>query len=177
MQRDSRLLDMLTGYAASHRHPVNVTVHMIGIPSIMFGALIALSWFTIGVNEYSINFAWLLVFAFSLFYATLDFLFAIVFLAVAAIMTWIATLVGDLPFSVAATIAGVLFVGGYLAQFIGHAIEKSPPVLLRHPIQAQLAAPFFTIVEAFRMLGLRDTLFNEVERRIDAGQVERAGDR
>jgi uncharacterized membrane protein YGL010W len=63
-------------------------------------------------------------------------------------------------------VAAVLFFGGYAAQFIGHAIEKSMPVLVKHPIQANLAAPFFTVVEMFKLLGLRDDLFNEVQRQI-----------
>ena len=40
------------------------------------------------------------------------------------------------------------------------------PVLVKHPIQANLAAPFFTVVEMFKLLGLRDELFNEVQRQI-----------
>ena len=62
--------------------------------------------------------------------------------------------------------AAVLFFGGYAAQFMGHAIEKSMPVLVKHPVQANLAAPFFTVVEMFKLLGLRDELFNEVQRQI-----------
>jgi uncharacterized membrane protein YGL010W len=60
----------------------------------------------------------------------------------------------------------VAFFGGYAAQFVGHAIEKSMPVLLKHPIQANLAAPFFTVVEVFKLLGLREALFTEVQKRI-----------
>lgn len=166
MARDSKLMDMLTGYAAAHQHPANVGIHMIGIPAIMFGALIALSWVSLEIRSFSINLAWLLVAGFFLFYLTLDLLFALVFLLLAAVMTVFATQIGQLDFAVSATTAAVLFVGGYVAQFIGHAIERSPPVLLKHPIQAQLAAPFFTIVELFQILGLRDQLFNEVEQRL-----------
>lgn len=159
-------MDMLTGYAAAHQHPVNVGVHMIGIPAIMLGALVALSWVSFEFRAYSVNLAWLLVAGFFLFYLTLDTLFALVFLAISAVMTLLAMRLGQLEFAVSATIAATLFFGGYLAQFIGHAIERSPPVLLKHPIQAQLAAPFFTIVELFQILGLRDQLFSEVQQRL-----------
>jgi len=163
---------MLTGYAASHRHPVNIAVHMVGIPSIMFGALVALSWVSFGVDGFQPNLAWLLVGVFFVFYLTLDVLFAVVFAAVAAIMTLAAIRVGELPFAVSGSVAAATFFGGYLAQFIGHVIEKRPPVLIRHPVQAQLAAPFFTIVEAFKLLGLRDELFVEVQRRIRTAEQE-----
>lgn len=174
MAKNSRLLDMLTGYAAAHQHPVNVGIHMIGIPAIMFGVLIALSWISIEVRTVTINLAWLLVAMFFLFYLTLDLLFAVAFLLLAAVMTYFAVRIGQLEMAVSATTAAVLFAGGYAAQFIGHAIERSPPVLLKHPIQAQLAAPFFTIVELFQLLGLRGQLFNEVQKRLAVDEANSA---
>jgi uncharacterized membrane protein YGL010W len=70
------------------------------------------------------------------------------------------------PLSVSGTVATATFFGGYIAQFVGHAVEKSVPVLLKHPVQANIAAPFFIVVEVFSILGLRDDLFKEVQRRI-----------
>lgn len=174
MNRDSKLLEMLTGYAASHRHPVNVAVHMVGIPAIMFGALIALSWASFDVAGVPLNLAWLLVAVFFFFYLTLDVLFALVFVAAAVVMTVFATRLGELPLAVSGPLAAALFIGGYIAQFVGHAIEKRPPVLLKHPVQAQLAAPFFTIVELFKLLGLREELFDEVQSRIAAADTHTA---
>ena len=75
-------------------------------------------------------------------------------------------MIAALPFATSGTIALAAFVGGYLAQFVGHAVEKSMPVILKHPIQANLAAPFFTVVEIFKLLGLRESLFNQVQNRI-----------
>jgi uncharacterized membrane protein YGL010W len=66
----------------------------------------------------------------------------------------------------AGTIAAATFFGGFFAQFIGHALEKSVPVILKYPVQASVAAPFFIVVEVFSILGLRDDLFKEVQRRI-----------
>ena len=166
MRTDSKLMDMLTGYAASHQHPVNIFVHMIGIPTIMLGVLIPLSWITIDVRGISFSLAHLVVFGFFLFYLTLDVLFALVFLVFGFGLTVVAGMIADLSLGTSATVAAVMFFGGYAAQFIGHAIEKSMPVLVKHPIQANLAAPFFTVVEMFKLLGLRDELFNEVQRQI-----------
>jgi len=166
MKTDGKLMDMLTGYAASHQHPVNIFVHMIGIPTIMLGVLIPLSWVTIDVKGASFSLAHVVVFGFFLFYLTLDVVFAVVFLVFGFGLTVVASMIAGLSLGTSATVAAVLFFGGYAAQFIGHAIEKSMPVLVKHPIQANLAAPFFTVVEMFKLLGLRDELFNEVQRQI-----------
>lgn len=170
MKQDSKLLEMLTGYASAHQHPFNVAVHLVGIPTIMLGAFIALSWaqIDIQVNEsvYSLNGAHIATTVLFIFYLTLDVVFSVAFLAYAIPVAWLATRIGAEPMAVSGTVAAVAFFGGYAAQFIGHAVEKSVPVVLKHPVQANLAAPFFTVVEIFGLIGLRDELFNEVKQRV-----------
>lgn len=161
-------MDMLTGYAASHQHPVNVFVHMIGIPTIMVGVLIPLSWLSVEIAGITLSLAHVVLAGFFLFYLTLDVLFAVVFLVCGFFLTLLAAWIASHSMPVAATTAAILFFGGYAAQFIGHAIEKSMPVLVKHPIQANLAAPFFTVVEMFKILGLRDELFLAVQDEIAA---------
>ena len=175
MNTDSKLMEMLTGYAASHQHPFNVFVHMIGIPTIMFGVLIPLTWVRIDLPFMSFNLAHVTLVGFVAFYLTLDVLFAIVFAVIGALLLTLAMQVGELPLGVSGGIAAACFFGGYLAQFVGHAVEKSMPVLVKHPIQAQIAAPFFTVVELFKLLHLREDLFDEVQRRIALRREEEAG--
>jgi len=172
---DSKLMDMLVGYASSHQHPINIAVHLVGIPTIMLGVFTAFSWFNVEVIGISLNVAYLTVIAMFLFYLTLDRMFAVVFLVFAAIVAIVATRLGSYPQPVAAIIAAAAFFGGYAAQFVGHAVEKSMPVLIKHPIQANLAAPFFTIVEVFKLLGLRDDLFSEVQQKIMEHRAEQSG--
>ena len=69
-------------------------------------------------------------------------------------------------------IAAIAFFGGYALQFIGHAIEKSMPVLVKHPIQANIAAPFFVIVEIFGLLRLRKELFHEINTLVDDYRIK-----
>lgn len=167
MKFSEKLMDMLTGYAASHQNPFNVFVHMIGIPTIMLGVLIPLTWVTFAVNGFTFSLGHVLVVAFFLFYLTLDRLFAVVFLVGGLLLEMLATKLGSLPGNAGWIIAAAAFFGGYAAQFAGHAVEKSMPVLVRHPIQANLAAPFFTVVELFNIIGLRRDLFEEVQSQID----------
>lgn len=164
---------MLTGYAASHQHRLNILIHMFGIPMIMFGIMIPLTWVRLEPGGASFNAAHGLVIILFLFYVTLDLIFAVVFLVLALLMAQLATHAGGYPTVVSGTLAGLAFFGGYAAQFIGHAIEKSMPVLVKHPIQANLAAPFFQIVEMFKMLGLRDELFDEVQRQVEQRRTDR----
>ena len=159
-------MEMLTGYAASHQHPFNVFVHMIGIPTIMLGVLIPLTWVTFAVNDFHFSLAHVLVVAFFLFYLTLDVVFAVVFLIAGFLLEMLAAKLGNIPGNASWIIAAACFFGGYAAQFIGHAVEKSMPVLVKHPVQANLAAPFFTVVELFKIVGLRDGLFEAVQAEI-----------
>lgn len=161
-------MDMLTGYAASHQHPFNVFVHMIGIPTIMLGVLIPLTWVSISVNDISFSLGHVLIVAFFLFYMTLDTLFAVVFLAAGFLLEMLAAKLGGYPGNTGWVIAAAAFFGGYAAQFVGHAVEKSMPVLVKHPIQANLAAPFFTVVELFNIVGLRRDMFEQVQQQIEA---------
>jgi len=166
MSADSRLMDMLTGYAAAHQHPINIAVHLVGIPIIMLGVFIPMTWLSIEVINIKLNLAQITLIAMFIFYLTLDWIFAMVFLVMAAAIATLAAKLGGYPSSTAWIIAGAAFFGGYAAQFVGHAIEKSMPVLVKHPVQANLAAPFFTIVEIFKLLHLRDEVFTRVQQRI-----------
>ena len=174
MSSDGKLMEMLTGYAASHQHPFNIFVHMVGIPTIMLGVLIPLTWLATEIGGVTVNLAHLAMIGFFLFYLTLDRLFAIVFLIFALLIAQLAGYIGALPLATSGAIAAVAFFGGYAAQFIGHAVEKSMPVLIKHPVQANLAAPFFTVVEMFKILGLRDSLFHEVQVQIEQRQAQEA---
>lgn len=168
MERQNKLMGMLAGYAAAHQHPFNILVHLIGIPTIMLGVLIPLTWISVETRFVSFSLAHVVALGFFLFYMTLDRTFAVVFLIAALLLTTLATRLGALPLPTSATIAAVAFFGGYALQFIGHAIEKSMPVLVKHPVQANLAAPFFTVVEVFKLLGLRRDLFDAVQAEISA---------
>ena len=167
-------MEMLTGYAAAHQHPVNIAVHLVGIPTIMLGVFIMLSKVTILIDDFGLNFAYLATLLLFAFYLTMDLWFSVAFLAYALPVAFLATIIGEQPIAMSGAVAAATFFGGYAAQFVGHAIERSPPVILKHPVQANLAAPFFTVVEVFKIAGLRDDLFNEVQQRIAELRHEQA---
>jgi len=166
LANDGKLMDMLTGYAAAHQHPFNIAVHLVCIPIIMLGVFIPLSRVGTDVGGVAVNLAHVVAIGLFLFYLTLDGLFSLAYLVYAIPVAVLATRIGALPAADAWTIAAITFFGGYALQFAGHAVEKSPPVVLKHPVQANIAAPFFTVVEIFSLCGLRADLFREVQSRI-----------
>ncbi len=168
-------MDMLTGYAASHQHPFNIFVHMIGIPTIMLGILIPLTWAGFEIGEFRFSLAHVVIAGFFLFYLTLDVIFAFAFAVGGYLLSLLAVKLGAYPGNTGWLIAAACFFGGYIAQFIGHAVEKSMPVLIKHPIKANLAAPFFTVVELFKLAGLRDGLFDSVQEQIELRRQRDAG--
>ncbi|NND54654.1 MAG: DUF962 domain-containing protein [Gammaproteobacteria bacterium] len=167
MKANGKLMEMLTGYAAAHQHPFNVLVHLIGIPTIMLGVLIPLTWVTFAIKGVQFSLAEVLVVAVFVFYLTLDVMFAVAYLVGGLLLALLAAKLGAYPGNTGWVIAAAAFFGGYAAQFVGHAVEKSVPVLVKHPIQANLAAPFFTVVELFHIAGLRDELFSQVQQQIE----------
>ena len=80
MNQNARLLEMLIGYAAAHQHPFNVGVHLIGIPTIMLGVSIPLTWVSAEIAGLTVTLAHVVAFCMFLFYLTLDALFALAFL-------------------------------------------------------------------------------------------------
>lgn len=174
MKNESKLMDMLIGYAAAHQHPFNIAVHLIGIPTIMLGVFIALSWASIDLAGITVNLAHVAVLVMFVSYFSLDKFFSVFFLLYAVPVCYFATIIGAEPMASSGPVAAATFIGGYAAQFVGHAVEKSAPVVLKHPIQANLAAPFFIIVDIFKFAGLREEMFDEVQQRVDDARDNQA---
>ncbi len=80
MNSDAKLMDMLTGYASAHQHPFNIALHLVGIPVIMLGVFIPLSWVSANIDGTCINLAHVAAFGLFIFYLTLDRIFSVVFL-------------------------------------------------------------------------------------------------
>jgi len=156
---------MLINYASAHQNKINVLLHFIGIPTIMLGICIPLSWYDFDILGQSVTPAHGIIFTLFIFYLTLDLSFSIAFLFFGLLINDFAITLSTLENS--GIIAAFAFFGGYALQFIGHAIEKSMPVLVKHPIQANIAAPFFVIVEIFGLLKLRKDLFHEINTLVD----------
>lgn len=65
------------------------------------------------------------------------------------------------------SVAGVIFVISWIAQFIGHGVfEHRAPALLDNLVQALILAPFFVTYEAVFVLGFRKDLQKRLEVKV-----------
>lgn len=151
----------LASYASVHRDRRNKATHFVGIPIIVFSLLLILSlWrFEIGDRHWTLSAAATIVAV--LGWMALDLAIGIV-MGVIMGAAWYAAqaLVGALGSAHSVWIAFlVLFVGGWLLQFLGHHYERKRPALLDNIFQGFIG-PMFLVAEAMVVMGHRTDLAN-----------------
>ena len=140
----SRRIDqLLAHYGESHTHPINEMIHYIAIPLIVF-SLIGL------LHSIHSNLSLIVIGASVMYYARLSNIFMIAMTVSAAVMLYIAGLMGTalLPISIG------LFVVSWIFQFIGHRIEGKKPSFLED-LQYLLIGPLFVLSKLFLKLGIK----------------------
>jgi uncharacterized membrane protein YGL010W len=167
MNELSRWERLLVMYGSCHRHPVNVAIHLLFVPIITASIFLALMPLALPLGGIPIPLAYVFAGVVFVYYLSLDVPSALALLPIAGALLFGArwastTLSGWWLWGIAAS----GFFGGYIAQFIGHAIEGRKPALVDHPIRGVVAAPLFMGVEVSRMLGLRRELFDKVHAEI-----------
>ena len=134
---------LLAHYEESHRNPRNERIHFVAIPLIMLslvGMLYALyPW---------VAYAFLL--ASMVYYARLSAVFLVTMAVVSLVVLGLVMAMGDkvLPISVA------IFVGAWIAQFVGHRIEGRKPSFFED-LQYLWVGPIFVVSKLFLKLGIR----------------------
>jgi uncharacterized membrane protein YGL010W len=149
----------LGSYASVHRDWRNKATHFVGIPLIVFSLLLLLSlWrFEVGGREWTVSLAVALVAV--LAWMALD-LGIGVLMALLMAPAWYAAdaLAGALGSPSAIwTAFTVLFVGGWVLQFLGHHYEGKRPALLDNIFQGFIG-PMFLVAETVVAMGHRRDL-------------------
>ena len=149
----------LASYASVHRDRRNKATHFVGIPVIVFSLLLILClWrFELGGRDWSLSLAVAIVAV--LGWMALDlgvgilmgFLMAVAWYAAEALAGALAS-----PSAVWGAFA-VLFVGGWILQFVGHHYEGKRPALIDNIFQAFIG-PMFLVAETLVVLGQRHDL-------------------
>ena len=151
-------------YAAYHRDARNKATHFVGVPLIMLALLIPPSLQRFELIGFSVTPAMLLASALLAYYFVLDLALALGMLAVLGALIWLAELIAAGGAARAWAWFGVLFVGGWILQLVGHAFEGRRPALVDNLFQI-FVAPIFLCAEVFFALGLRPGLRSAVETR------------
>lgn len=158
------LKEQLDQYAVYHESRTNQFTHYIGIPAIILGTLILLSWISVTIaGLWSISFAWVATILTLAYYFRLDIKLASLMTIILVILTLICSWIAFPRPSIGTFIAFIiLFVGGWILQFIGHTFEKNKPAFFTSLSQA-LIAPLYLLVELLKVMkiekhfGLDDT--------------------
>ena len=151
-------------YAAYHQDARNKATHFVGVPLIMLALLIPLSFHRFELIGFSVTPAMLLAAALLAYYFALDLALALGMLAVLGALIWLAELIAAGGAARAWAWFGVLFVGGWILQLVGHAFEGRRPALVDNLFQI-FVAPIFLCAELFFALGYRPRLQAAVHER------------
>jgi uncharacterized membrane protein YGL010W len=129
-------------YGESHRHPRNKAIHWACVPLITWSLLAFLWWLSPAA-------AYVLIGAATLYYLTLSFTLAIGMLAIAAVMVYPLTQLGEATLPVAIAV----FVAAWIGQFVGHRIEGKKPSFVED-VRFLLVGPAWLLADVYRRAGI-----------------------
>jgi uncharacterized membrane protein YGL010W len=164
------LSEILASYGSYHRDRRNRLTHFCGVPAIIYALLLAASLKVFVVFGVAVGLDRLLIACFALGYLALDLRLGLALSVVLVLLGWGAEATSEaLGVPPSAWLAGVVFVLGWVVQFLGHYLEGNRPALLTNLAQ-MLVAPLFLTAELGFALRLRPRLEREIDARI-AGAV------
>jgi uncharacterized membrane protein YGL010W len=134
---------LLEHYGESHLNPRNELIHFVAIPLIMLSLLGLMS----AVHPWL---PYAFVAASMVYYARLSVVFLLAMAAVSAVGLGLVYLMGSWALPVSAAI----FVGAWIAQFVGHKIEGKKPSFFED-LQYLWVGPLFVLSKLFEKLGVR----------------------
>ncbi|MSQ72948.1 MAG: DUF962 domain-containing protein [Betaproteobacteria bacterium] len=155
-------------YAAYHRNRWCKLTHFIGVPAIVLAIPIPLFWVQLGAG---VTLAHVIVGMVLLYYFMLDIPLALGMTLCFAAVLYIAGEIAGMGTGVAWTWFAVLFVGGWIIQFVGHAFEGRRPALVDNIWQIFMA-PIFLLAEAGFTLGWKTDLRDKIESRLQLGAID-----
>ena len=151
-------------YAAYHQDGRNKATHFIGVPAIILALMIPLAWLRIDVGGMSITAAMVITTVLLAYYLALDFALGVAMVLAMGILLWIGQQIASQGSVAGWAWFGILFVGGWILQLVGHVFEGRRPALADNLFQI-FVAPIFLCAEAFFALGYKPTLHSAVEQR------------
>lgn len=133
---------LLEHYGSSHKNTTNELIHFVAIPLIML-SIVGLMY---ALNPWV---AYAFMAASMVYYARLSTVFLIAMVVWSVLLFWLITLMGDRVWQTSL----VIFVGAWIAQFIGHHLEGKKPSFFED-IQYLWVGPLFVLSKLFRKIGI-----------------------
>jgi uncharacterized membrane protein YGL010W len=133
---------LLAHYGSSHKNATNELIHFFAIPLIMLsivGLMYALHPWV----------AYAFMAASMVYYARLSITFLVAMVVWAALLFWLITLMGDQVWQTSL----IIFIGAWIAQFIGHHLEGKKPSFFED-IQYLWVGPLFVLSKLFKKIGI-----------------------
>ena len=139
------LQEHLTEYGRFHTHRINQRTHYIGIPCIIIGLLLMLSWLKVDITtDFSIPAPWLLVLPTLMYYGFLDYRIAVITaIIVLPITATIIHYASHGPTHTMLIVSILLFASGWALQYIGHFYEKKQPAFYTNLIHLLIGPLYF----------------------------------
>ena len=158
------LEDQMSFYAAYHQDARNKATHFVGVPMIIASLFVPLAWLRFDVAGLPLTGAMVFAAVVLIYYAFLDPVLAVI----TAVLTALLLATGDwLARQGAAfgwTAFGILFVGGWILQLLGHMFEGRKPALADNLFQIFIA-PIFLCAEVLFALGYKPKLHAAVQEK------------
>ena len=160
------LEQQLTLYAAYHQDRRNILTHLIGIPMIVLAVATLLSRPGMQSGGLWLSPALLVGVLAAVYYLLLDLRYGVAMALKLTIFLWFAALLAQLSTAGWLGWGLVLFVLGWIIQFIGHHYEGRKPAFL-DDIMGLAIGPLFVVAELGFMFGLRKPLADEIASRLE----------
>ena len=154
------LEEQMSFYAAYHQDARNKATHFVGVPVIVLSLMIPLAW----PRFEGISVAMVITAALLAYYLALDVWLGLAMCVVMGALLWIGHMIADQGALIGWLWFGVLFVGGWILQLVGHVFEGRKPALADNLFQI-FVAPIFLCAELFFALGYKPRLHSAVEER------------
>jgi uncharacterized membrane protein YGL010W len=156
------LAQQMAVYNAYHRNERNKMTHFIGVPLIVLALLIPLSWLHVQIGGIAITGAMLFVAMVAIWYLLLDVLLAVLTIGTVLPLLWAAHALAAQGATIGWIAFTIAFVGGWVFQLVGHAIEGRRPALVDNFLQI-FVAPVFLVAEVLFHCGRRLELKRDVD--------------
>ena len=167
------LEDQMSVYAAYHQDGRNKATHFVGVPVIVLSLFIPLAWLRVDIGGITVTAAMVFAGVVLVYYFLLDVPLALAMLVTNALLLWLGQCIADLGTLQGWLWFGLLFIGGWILQLVGHVFEGRKPALVDNLFQIFIA-PLFLAAEVFFALGYKPALHARVQERARRMRSERA---